>query len=78
MQGYLLQHARVKHELLIFIWQKSLVKKNDFILIEGLYMMTGEGFFFSSFDPELVDTEQVSLMIQLSGSKTKFLSTRHG
>ena len=43
MQYYVMQHARVSHEILSFIWQKSLVKKKDFIVIEGLYMMSGEG-----------------------------------
>ena len=42
MQYYLMQHARVEHELLFFIWQKSPVEKNDFIVIEGLYMMSGK------------------------------------
>ena len=51
----------------------SLVKNNDFIVIEELYMMSSKGFiFYSSFHHELVDTEQVL------GSKTKPLSTHHG
>ena len=34
MQYYLMRNARVYHELLFFIWQKSLVEKNDFIVTE--------------------------------------------
>ena len=28
-----------------FIWQKSLVEKHDFVVIEELNMMSGEGFY---------------------------------
>ena len=38
--------------------KSRLSKKNDFIIIEGLYVMSGEGsIFYSSFLQVLVDTD---------------------
>ena len=58
----------------------SSVDRMILLLIEGLYMMSGGGFYFfiQVFHHELVDTDQVSLMIKLLDIKTKSLSTRHG
>ena len=60
-----------------FYLAKVVSRKQDFIVIEGVEWWRIL-FFYSSFHHELFDTDQVSLMIQLSGSKTKSLSTRHG